>query len=199
MKVRITLTEEMLGMSSANPDVHLEHTAKKSADADKIAEEMAAMTAQENLDKQRTVFPRTENGIPFLWDYQIKGFFKDQFKILLELGDGAKIGTAKLSKWTSNGMVSNHVHVTPRKIVLNLPMGPDCTRTLRADTPQGPRTCLATSETVPAGTVFTFNVSVDHPALMEWVVKSLNRTEIKGFGQWRNSGKGRAIWEEVKE
>ncbi len=24
-----------------------------------------------------TCFPRTEDGVPFCWDYQIKGFFKD--------------------------------------------------------------------------------------------------------------------------
>ena len=43
MKVRITLTEEMLGMSSANPDIHKEFIASKSKDADKMKKLMGKL------------------------------------------------------------------------------------------------------------------------------------------------------------
>ena len=72
MKVRITLTEEMLGTSCANKEVHKEYIASKSADADKIAEELAALPAEDLENKAKTVFPRDEKGMPFLWDYQVK-------------------------------------------------------------------------------------------------------------------------------
>lgn len=29
------------------------------------------------VEDATTCFPRTEDGVPFCWDYQIKGFFKD--------------------------------------------------------------------------------------------------------------------------
>jgi len=70
------------------------------------------------------------------------------------------------------------------------------------NTMQGPRVCLARSETVPHGSKFEFEVSslakrfgkddgsVDAQELVrEW----LDYSKLRGFGQWRNSGKGRAV------
>jgi len=47
MKVRITLTEEMLGSQSANPDIHEEFIASKSADAEKVKEELESLPADD--------------------------------------------------------------------------------------------------------------------------------------------------------
>ena len=71
-----------------------------------------------------------------------------------------------------------------------------CQRPLRAQTMQGERVSLANSETVPAGTTIEFTVQcmADHmDAVREW----LDYGALRGFGQWRNSGKGRFTWEEV--
>ena len=196
MKVKATLADEMLGTACQNAEVHAEFIASKSKDAEKTKEELESLPAEELMQKAVTVFHRDEDGMPILYDYQVKGFIKEQFRIALALTTGQKVGTATLSKWTCDKMVDNHVHVSPRKIRL-APTGPLCTRPLRAQTMKGERVSLATSETVPAGTVFEFVVTTDHATLDEFVVKALDRGAEKGLGQWRNSGKGRFTWEKV--
>ena len=74
-----------------------------------------------------------------------------------------------------------------------------CQRPLRAQTAQGERVALSISECIKAGAVIEFTVkclSDEHEAAVrEW----LDYGELRGIGQWRNSGKGRFIWEEIKE
>ena len=116
MKVRITLTEEILGTASANPDVHREFIASKSADADKAEEELRALHADELAEKAKTVFPRSEDGKPLLWDYQMKGFLKDTIGLLLEVTPGqVTVGKTKVTKWTFKRVVDNYVFVWPRR------------------------------------------------------------------------------------
>ena len=201
MKVRITLTEEMLGTSCANKEVHKEYIASKSADAEKMAEELAALPAEELENKAKTVFPRFENGMPFLWDYQIRGWLKEAIGIQCDLmEDEIKIGKTKLSKYSHKKMVDNFVFVTPRKIPLSNPVGADCVRPLRAETMKGERVTLATSETVPAGTTLEFEITVlGGDKKFEALLRScLDFGALKGLGQWRNSGKGTFTWEELK-
>lgn len=192
MKVKITLTEEMLGTASANPDIHKEFIASKSADAKKSEEELKALHADELMEKGMTVFPRTEDGYPILWDYQIKGYLKEVTGILLELlGKEIKVGKTKLSKYTFKRVVDNYVFVSPRQIKLSNKVGDPCTRPLRAETMQGERVALATSETVPAGTTMVFEIKTLDPVLDDLMKRCLDYGEMKGLGQWRNSGKGR--------
>ena len=199
MKVKITTTEEMLGMASGNPDIHSEFIASRSADADKAKEEMEALSAEELIEKSLTVFPRDEDGTPIMWDYQIKGFFKEHLKILMDFSEpDCKIGKAKLSRWTAAKIVDNAVFVTPRKIRL-ISNGPLFTRTrpLRASTMKGDRVTLATSEAIPAGCTLEFEVETLDKKLDALIVKCLDFGTKKGLGQWRNSGCGRFIWDMV--
>ena len=53
MKVKVTLIEEMLGTASANPEIHKEFIASKSADADKCEEEMKTLHADELMNTGR--------------------------------------------------------------------------------------------------------------------------------------------------
>jgi hypothetical protein len=199
MKVKITLTEEMLGTASANPDLHREFIASKSADAEKVEAELAALHAEELEQKSLTVFPRDDNGTPILWDYQVKGFIKETVGILVDLLDKEiKVGKTKLSKFTHKRIVDNFIDVSPRKIKLSNGTSAVCVRPLRADTMKGERVSLASSETVPAGTSFECEITADTPALEDLVRQCLDRGKRKGLGQWRNSGKGRFEWEEVK-
>ena len=84
-----------------------------------------------------------------------------------------------------------------------------CQRPLRAMTMQGERTALAMSESVPEGSTCEFTVqlmvekgaakkgaeAIDYEqALREW----LDYGSLKGFGQWRNSGKGRFKYEIIE-
>jgi hypothetical protein len=198
MKIKITLTEELLGTASANPEIHREFIASKSPDAKGIEDEVAALGAEKVLEKAMTIFPK-EDGKPFLWDYQIKGFIKEAVGIHIELPEAGeiKVGKTRLTKWTFKRIVDNYIFVTPRKLFLKGQMNHDCTRPLRADTMQGERVSLATSEAMAAGTTLECQIKCLVPSLEELVKRCLDYGQLKGLGQWRNSGKGRFDWEEV--
>ena len=77
LKVKITFTEELLGTANSNPDIHEEFIASNAPDAPSRKEEVEALGVEEVVEKAKTIFPRDEDGCPIMWDYQIKGFFKD--------------------------------------------------------------------------------------------------------------------------
>jgi hypothetical protein len=195
LKVKLTFTEEILGTASSNPDIHREFIASKAADAKSIEEEVAAVGAEEVADKAMTIFPKVD-GKPVMWDYQIKGFFKDACGMLARVTD-TKSSKLKAYRKVIDGLV----FPGPRKILFEVPAGSEsgnCQRPLRAQTPQGERICLANSETLPAGTTITFDILIMQDSLEGVVKEWLDYAQFRGLGQWRNSGKGRATWEEVK-
>lgn len=193
MKIKITLLEEMLGTSSANPEIHREFIASKSPDAGTIEDEVAAIGVEGVLDKSKTVFPR-EDGKPIVYDYQIKGFFKDACGMLTRVP-----GTASNKLKAYKKVIDGLIFVTPRKITISHPgeIG-ECQRPLRAQTAQGERVALANSETVAAGSTIEFEVTTLDEGHEKLVREWLNYGKLRGLGQWRNSGKGRFDWEEVK-
>lgn len=195
MKVRITFTEEILGTACADPEVHERFIAKNAPDAPTRKEEIEAVGVDEMVERSTTVFPRDEDGTPMLWDYQIKGFFKNAAKAFNYIG-----GTEKLPAYKTK--IDDLVFVKERRIPLRLPEGAsvgNCQRPLRAETAQGPRTALANSESCPAGTVAEFTVMCLADGLMGNVIKWLDYGQLNGIGQWHNSGKGRYTWEDITE
>ena len=192
-KVKITFTDEVLGMMPAQPDVHEKFIASKSPDAATIEEEVEAVGVEEVVEKSMTIFPRLENGNPFVWDYQIRGFFKDAIGML------HKVTTTESAKVKAyKKLVDGLLFVKERKIpfVLSGEMG-DCQRPLRAQTMKGERVALAHSETVPEGSTITFTIQMLDETLDKLVRECLDYGSFRGMGQWRNSGKGRFIWEEI--
>lgn len=195
IKVRLEFTEELLGTASANPDIHSEYIASLAPDALSRAEEVEAVGAAAVEEKAMTVFPRDEEGWPILFDYQIKGFFKDACGVLRKV-KGTKSEKIKAYKKEIDGLV----FVSPRKILLHTPgdLG-TCQRPLRASTAQGERIALANSETAPAGTYIEFDVKCYTDTMYDAVYEWLDYGEDRGIGQWRNSGKGRFTWDERPE
>ena len=192
MKVRITLTEEMLGTASAKKDIHAEYIASKAPNAPSMEEEIAAIGVEEVTENAMTVFSRTPDGTPAMWDYQIKGFLKDTFGMLRKV-PGSACSKIKAYKKEIDGLI----FVSPRIIPISLSgeMG-TCQRPLRAQTAQGERVALASSETVPAGSVMEFEFKFLTPgAHMDAVIECLEYATMRGFGQWRNSGKGTFLYE----
>ena len=197
INIKLTYIDELLGTCSANPDIHAEFIASKAPDAQSREEEVAAIGAEAAIDKAMTVFPRDESGNPFLWDYQIKGFFKDSCG-MLRRADNMKSKTLKAYKKEIDGLV----FVTPRRIPLVLPEGGSvgsCQRPLRASTAQGERVALANSETVPEGTTQVFSITVLRDALLPLVHEWLDYGALHGTGPWRNSGKGRFVYSAYDE
>lgn len=191
-KVRLTFTDEILGTSSGNPELHREFIASKAPDAQKMEEEVAALGVDAVEEKSMTVFPRLADGTPFLYDYQIRGFFKEICGAMKAIS-GTKSSKIKAHK----KKIDNTIFVEPREIPLDLHgmKMTNCQRPLRASTAQGERIALANSEVCPEGTSCEFEVlcMVDEDAAMlrEW----LEYGKYKGIGQWRNSGKGRFTFE----
>lgn len=193
LRVRCTFTEGILGTCSANTELHTKYIASKAEDAKKIEEEVAALGAEEVEREQMTIFPRNDDGQPFLWDYQIRGFFKGACSFLNKVKT-TKSSTIKAFKKKIDG----HVFIAERQI----PIVTDkeiisCQRPLRASTPMGERVALSNSEEVQAGATIEFTVECliddDINLVREW----LNYGKFNGIGQWRNSGKGRFYWEEL--
>lgn len=193
-KVRLTFTDEILGTSSGNPELHREFIASKAPDAQKMEDEVAALGVDAVEEKGMTVFPRLADGTPFLYDYQIRGFFKEICGAMKAIS-GTKSSKIKAHK----KKIDNTIFVEPREIPLDLHgmKMANCQRPLRASTAQGERIALANSEVCPEGTSCEFEVlcMVDEDAamLLEW----LEYGKYKGIGQWRNSGKGRFTFEVI--
>lgn len=201
MKIRITLTEEVLGSSPSNEELLASYIASKAPTDDLTAQEIDNIKAQA-AEERTTVFPKTADGTPFIYDYQIKGMFKDSCKALATAGKagypgGKHCAALKAYKKAIDGLI----FVSPREIPYNLhglKMG-FCERPLRAQTPMGERVSIAKSESVPAGATAEFEIECLDEKLEDMVRECLDYGAKRGLGQWRNSGKGRFEWEEVKE
>ena len=200
LKVRLTFFEEVLGTSPNNEQLYDDYIASKAPDARSRAEEIEAIGTGDYIEKQMTVFPRTEDGKPFVWDYQIKGMFKDNCGGLRKV-DGSD--SSKLSAYKKT--IDKNIFVDERRIpIQNYGRIGEIQRPLRADTPQGPRNSLAHSETVPAGSYIEFTVKFFNKLkgvkvdLIDVIREWLDFGAESGFGQWRNSGKGRFTWEEIQ-
>lgn len=221
--VRITLEEEMLGMSPDNPEIFSEFIAKNAPDAPSREEEMVALMndvepeeAEEILiEKGTTIFPKDEDGIPILWNYQCKGFCKDVCG-MLRRAEGTLSSDLAAHKKVIDGLI----FPKPRMIRLVLPEGGKigyCQRPLRAQTAKGEITALVNSETVPEGTTLEVEIkyyelkgkapkamkkkgkdvkeengepAMSKSKMRETIIEWLDYGELRGLGQWRNSGKG---------
>ena len=191
MKVRLTFLEPVLGTWPSNENVARDFIASKAPDASTIEDEIAALGADVVADKGMTVFPRA-NGCPVLYDYQIKGFFKDACGMLTRVKTTKSSGLKAYKK-----IIDGLIFVEPRHILIqtNGEIG-ECQRPLRAPTPQGERVALANSEEIPAGSTIEFEITMlDEKAHKDIVLEWLDYGRLRGIGQWRNSGKGRFTYE----
>ena len=207
IKVRLTLIEGMLGTSPADPDVYGSFIGKNAPNAATLEEEIEALGVEEVTERGRTIFPKTEDGRPFIYDYQIKGFFKDACSMLNRLTEVEADEKGKKKKTPKNEsgkivafkkVIDGMIFPEPREIPINFTGDiKDCQRPLRAQTAQGERVTLASSDEVPAGATLEFTVKCLDESHIAAVKEWLDYGELRGLGQWRNSGKGRFTWEEI--
>lgn len=203
LKVRLTTTEGMLGTKPADSEIYKRFVAGKAPDAKTTEEEVAEIGVDEVVERSMTIFPRLEDGTPFIYNYQVEGFFKDSCGALQRLTvkgeDGKKKPVNESGKLTAyKKVLDGLIFVKERKIPIKFEGEiTTCQRPLRAQTAQGERVSLAMSEEIPAGATMEFTVVCfddNHiPAVKEW----LNYGMWRGLGQWRNSGKGRYLWDEL--
>jgi hypothetical protein len=200
-KFKLTFTEESLGTCPGNKEIMSEFMAAKNPNGVSQDEIDAVPDVAEELQKAATFFARTPEGLPCFWDYQIKGFFKGGILAMITGGVCTQESLKKigLTKYLYKRTLDLCVFVSPRMVPIQSPKPIHFVeRPLRADTMQGERMCLARSEAVSAGSVIEFTITVLRPNLWESIDWVLNFGEYQGISQWRNSGKGRFTWEEVK-
>ena len=202
IRVRITTFEPWLGTSPANKEIYRDYIASRSPDAATIEEEVEAVGVDEVVEQGMTIFPKDENGVPFIWDYQIKGMFKDSCGMLQKATGKDEAGKKKKavnesSKLTSyKKIIDGLIFPQPRRIPISFDGEITiCERPLRAQTPKGERIALSISEQIPAGATIEFDVLMLNEDLEKAIIEWLEYGALRGLGQWRNSGMGRFNYE----
>jgi len=181
--IAITFTEPLLGTAPLNKELYGDYIATKAPDGADVPDELESI--EEMTEKGTTGFHRVD-GQPVLYDYVIKGFFKDACGMLRKASD-----TASHKQMAYKKLVDGLIFVKPRQIPLTV-VGKIgiLERPLRAQTAQGERVALARSEMIPAGSNLAFTLKVldgvSDKLLREW----LDYGELRGLGQWRNGGYG---------
>jgi len=120
-EIHLEFVEAVLGTASSDPEIHERYIASKAPDAKSLKEEVAALGTDAVEDRSMTRFPHMEDGTPFLWDYQIKGFCKDACKMMRYSSDSA---SKKVTNYLKK--IDGCIFPSPRKIALHIP---DCVYT----------------------------------------------------------------------
>jgi len=186
-KYRITFIEPLLGTVPKDPKIFTRFVSAKvhgEEDEEVVNEELGMLP--EGVGE--TGFYTNEKGI-ILKDYHVKGFFKEAGNTLR---DALRIPALR-------SKIDNYVFVEPRDIYLAPQPDGRLERPLRAQTMQGPRVTLVSSDFVKAGTSIEFTVTIlPHKQLnFDVIERLLDYGRYKGLGQWRNGGFGRFVWERV--
>ena len=202
IKIKVTLQEDILGTSPNDKDIYETFIGSKAPDKKSLEEEVNAIGVDEVVAQKKTVFPKMDDGTPFMWDYQVRGFFKDACGMLQRVTTKDET-TGKKKKLNESGKITAYkkvidglIFVFPRKIpIISSDEIGSCQRPLRASTPQGERIALANSESIPAGATLEFEVLLLAEEYEKAVLEWLDYGALRGLGQWRNSGKGRFTYE----
>ena len=110
LKVKLTFIESVLGLTPGDPEIYRSYIASKAPDAATTEDEVASLGIDKVVENGMTVFPR-EQGEPFFYDYQVKGFFKDTCGMLRRVSSYASSSLKNYKK-----VIDGLVFVFPRKI-----------------------------------------------------------------------------------
>ncbi len=202
-RIKLTFIEPILGTVPKDKEIYRSYVQGKALkearkigleiEADDIEDEIE--TIEELEEKGWTGFHQLD-GQPILYNYVIKGFFKDACG-MLRRAKGTKSSKTTAYKKIIDGLV----FIEPRQMLLNLngqEMGV-LERPLRAQTAQGERVALARSDTCPPGTTLEFKVKVLGQVTKAILTEWLEYGELRGLGQWRNASYGAFSYEILPE
>ena len=251
MHVEIMWTEKALGTSPNNKELLTDYIASQAPDAKSMQEEIDAFGEEEVLNKQLNVYPKGEfsydpevrryydvldrrvdpkeyenldkvQDVPYYYNYQIRGFFKDSCGLMQKAEakdeEGKKTKTTESGKLTSyKKVIDGGIFVFPRRIAIDIPeyyldddgitMIPSrdengklrvVQRSLRTSGPSGERVAIAASEMIPAGSTMKFTIGMTSPKFKPAIIEWLNYACVHGISGWRNSGLGTCVWREIK-
>ena len=188
--ITLTFTEPLLGTAPLNKELYGDYIATKAPEGSVTSDELESV--EELTEKGTTGFHRIDDGSPILYDYMLKGFFKDACGMLARASESSSSKVRAYRK-----IIDGLVFVTPRRIPISMNGGAIAIleRPLRAQTAQGERVALARSEMIPEGASIAFNLlilgQVTETLLREW----LEYGALRGLGQWRNGSYGRFAYE----
>lgn len=189
VKIKIRLTEEMLGSQPSDEEIFRKFIASKAPDATGIEDEVEKLGVDEVVEKGKTIFPKDETGNPLLLSHQVKGFCKAAWKALWKIkgtkSSGLKAGVSKIDR----GLFVK-AEDGSKFIPFACEKDTDLQRPLRAETAQGPRVSLACSERIKAGAEATFFIEIIDDTLEAPLREWMAYGQYSGLGQWRNSGRG---------
>lgn len=194
VKVRIKFLRSVLGTETGDKEIYRNFIGSKSPDAKSVEEEIEALGTEGVIEKGKTYFPRTKDGVPFIYDYQIRGFFKSACGAMSKVANSKSKDIKAYKK-----KIDQFVFIKDRQNVIeNITEITECQRPLRCSTMQGERVSIAISEEINEGATCEFTVILlndsDYDALIEW----LDYGKFNGFLQWRNSGHGSFGYEVIK-
>ena len=195
MKVEITFTEPVLGTLAGDPEIATEFILAKNAEG-VAADEVEALPDAEAIEKSSTIFPRMD-GVPFIWDYQWKGFFKSAFEVLCTGDQHTKesLKKARISIWMLQKTVDKMIFVNPRRTPVIFEGKTDfLERPLRGKTMKGERVCLARSERIPTGATCEIEIKTLNQNLWPYIEESLDYGELMGMLQWRSGPFSDFLW-----
>lgn len=197
LRIRCTLLTELLGTLPGDPNIYTEYIQTRCPA--NVEDVPVNLDPDEEIEKKTTYFRRTKTGELCLADYMIKGHLKamgEAIRKRIRKESGAPTAATK-SGWEAwVGNADQNVHVFPRLINLGVTQ-PDgiIERPLRAQTMHGPRVSLARSEMINADRTFEFEIHVRGGVSEEQILVALDEGKYTGYGQWRNAGYGRFIYE----
>lgn len=197
---RSTFIEPTLGSQPGSQQIQSDFIASKSPNAISRDEEIALYGAESVDDSLTTRFYQEEvdgSIVRYLLTYQYEGFIKSA------AGAMKRGGLLNIPAYKS--VINQLVFVSAsetlpiqRKIILQLPDGGSADlnqRSLRASTPKGERTALASSEQLPAGTCFEYYIRLLDKSFVQTLLSWIEYGKVCGIGQWRNAGYGRFVTE----
>lgn len=189
-QVKLVFTEPLLGTAPLNKELYGDYIQTKAADPLATMDEQDTLSCDEMTEKGTTGFHRLD-GMPILYDYVIKGFFKDACGMLTRVPDS---GSHALKAYRK--VIDGLAFIEPRRIPI-IVVGEIgiLERPLRAQTAQGERIALARSEMIEPGSSIAFAVlclgQIKESLLREW----FEYGALRGLGQWRNANYGRFAYE----
>jgi hypothetical protein len=191
--VTILLETDMLGTWPKNPDIHQDFIQTKYpgpiADIANELNEIPPLTAED--DKSGTIFPKDDKGRPIAKGYMAKGNLKANGNAHK---DNPEIAIKNIrSKLTNTVFIyPANIHFVDENDRIVEEIDGTFERPLQAQTQQGPRTSLATSEVISAGRRLRFIVIIlPHKEIDEAIVhKVLGVGMLMGLGQNRGAGFG---------
>lgn len=196
-KVDVEFVEPCLGSVPYNKEVYSSFIATKleGMSETQLADELESIDERE--ERGWTGFHRDpQTKIPFLFDYVVKGFFKDAARSMNRMPGSH---TKKIKAFIK--IIDGNVFPFPRKITLVPPEGKDLVdlpvleRPLRCQTAQGERVTVTRSDMAPAGTKFSCTLDILDPTITEEVLKEwFDYGRYRGFGCWRNGSYGRITY-----